>query len=177
VRRFADVVRQLVHTMRLTGFGGYETIAQTLARTGWRISKTTVARILKEKPPQREPGEPNETEARPVHNKGPLRARFPKHIFLADLTDIPSLFGIFRFKLALVFDVFSRMPLAARVFFQEPTASEIATPAEIYYGDKPAHLSALPPPRGRPGEGPTKPPFRIEHLDRERRLPYLVNAA
>ena len=219
-----------------------------------------------------------ETEARPVNSKSPLRARYPRHIFLADLTDIPSVFGIFRFKLALVFDVFSRMPLAGRVFFQEPTGSQIttllrdavsrfglcrhfvsdqgsqftsqlfrntcdgldirqrfgaigkvgsiailerfwrtlkalallkafpplvhnelerrielalhyyaflrphqglggATPAEIYYGDKPAYLSALPPPRGRPGEGPTKPPFRIEHLDRERRLPYLVNAA
>ncbi len=130
LRRFADVVRQLVHTMRLTGFGGYKNISQTLARTGWRISKTTVARILREKPPlgePREPAEANETKPPPAPHKGPLRARYPNHIFLADLTDIPSLFGIFRFKLDLVFDVFSRMPLAARVFFQEPTGSEIAT--------------------------------------------------
>ena len=49
VRRYADVVRHLVKSMALAGFGGYESIAQTLARAGWKLSKRTVARILKEK--------------------------------------------------------------------------------------------------------------------------------
>jgi hypothetical protein len=42
-----------------------------------------------------------------------------------------------------------------------------ATPAEIYFGRMPAHLSAIPPPRGRPGERPAESPFRIEYLDSE----------
>jgi len=49
-----------------------------------------------------------------------------------------------------------------------------ATPAEIYFGRTPAHLSAIPPPRGRPGEGPTDLPFRVEYLDAERLLPLLA---
>jgi hypothetical protein len=55
VRRYADVVRQLVHTMTLAGFGGNRRMAQTLARAGWKIAKDTIRRIRKEKPP----GSPN----------------------------------------------------------------------------------------------------------------------
>jgi hypothetical protein len=52
-----------------------------------------------------------------------------------------------------------------------------ATPAETYFGRTPAHLSAIPPPRGRLGEGPINSPFRIEYLDAERLLPVLVRIA
>jgi putative transposase len=52
-----------------------------------------------------------------------------------------------------------------------------ATPAEMYFGRTPAHLSAIPPPRGRLGEGPMDSPFRIEYLDAERLLPLLVRKA
>jgi transposase InsO family protein len=52
-----------------------------------------------------------------------------------------------------------------------------ATPAEIYFGRTPAHHSAIPPPRGRPGESPMDSPFRIEYLDAERLLPVLVRKA
>ena len=52
-----------------------------------------------------------------------------------------------------------------------------ATPSEIYFGRTPSHLSAIPPPRGRPGEGPMDLPFRIEYLDAERLLPVLVRRA
>jgi transposase InsO family protein len=52
-----------------------------------------------------------------------------------------------------------------------------ATPAERYFGRTPAHLSAIPPPRGRLGEGPMDPPFRVEYLDAERLLPVLVRKA
>jgi transposase InsO family protein len=197
---------------------------------------------------------------------------------MADLTEIQGLFGIVSFKLAVVFDVFSRMPLSARLFLKKPSAAEMArlvartarrrgrprhfvsdqegcftgsafgsllrlwrvahrfgavgrkgsialierlwrtlkdslrlrllrplvakdlqrklelgllhyayfrphqalggaTPAEIYYGLTPAHLSAIPPPRGQPGEGPKDSPFRIEYLDAERLLPVLVQKA
>ena len=52
-----------------------------------------------------------------------------------------------------------------------------ATPAEVYFGRTPWHLSALPPPRGRPGEGPMDSPFRVDYLDAERLLPVLVRKA
>jgi transposase InsO family protein len=48
---------------------------------------------------------------------------------MMDLTEIPSLFRIFSFKLAVVIDVFSRMPLAANLFLAEPGAN--ATPALV----------------------------------------------
>jgi transposase InsO family protein len=197
---------------------------------------------------------------------------------MVDLTDVRGLFGILTFKVGAVFDVFSRMPLSARVFSKEPSAAEIArfvsgtakhygqpahfvsdqarcfkgrvfrsrlrrlrvrqrfgaigkkgsitlierlwrtlkdtlglrllrplvaqdllekielgllhyahfrphqalggaTPAEIYFGRAPAHLSAVPPPRGRPGEGPVDSPLRIEYLDSEQRLPVLFRNA
>ena len=52
-----------------------------------------------------------------------------------------------------------------------------ATPAEMYFGRTPSHLSAIPPPRGRPGEGPMDLPFRIEYLDAVRLLPVLLRKA
>jgi hypothetical protein len=42
------------------------------------------------------------------------------------------------------------------------------------FGRTPAHLSAIPPPRGGPGEGPLDLPFRVDYLDGERLLPVLV---
>src|ERR1019366_1522185 len=57
VRRFADVVRMLVKTMELAGFGGNILIARPLARPGWKISARTVGRIRKRRwPPPRLPG-------------------------------------------------------------------------------------------------------------------------
>ena len=119
VRRYADVVRHLVHTMRLNGFGGCEKIAQTLARAGWKISKRSVGRIFKEKPPQ---APVPERTAKPARA---LRARRPNHIWMADITTIPSLFRLFSFKLVVVLDVFSRMPLVAKVFWKEPSARQM----------------------------------------------------
>jgi putative transposase len=273
VRRYADVLRQLIHTMRLVGFGGNLRIAQTLARCGWKVSKRTVARVLKEKSP-RTPRSPSARKAMRA-----LRARRPNHILLADLTDIPGLFRLFQFKLAIILDAFSRFPLAHRLFLSDPSARSMAallrravsahglarhfvsdrgtqftanhfrgplrrlgirqrfsavgttgatalverlwrsvkallrlgrippfhrqdveqrlrlvllyyaylrphqglggaTPAEVYFGTRPAHLSALPPPRGRPGEGSSEEfPFRIRFLDPEERLPLLLPKA
>ena len=207
-----------------------------------------------------------------------VRAERPNHVWMADLTDVKGLFGLVTFKVAVVFDAFSRMPLSARVFSKEASASEIArfvsrtakshgrpahfvsdrarcftgeifrrkllllgvkqrfgaigkkgsialierlwrtlkdtlglrllrpsaaehlmekvelglfhyahfrphqglggaTPAEIYFGREPSHLSAIPPPRGRPDEGPMDLPFWVDYLDAERLLPVLVRKA
>jgi len=120
VRRFADVVRRLVQTMAASGFGGSERIAQTLARAGWNIATETVRRVRKEKPTP---------EPEPVLGRARARtvqARYPNHVTMADITEILSLFRLFSFKLAVVFDVFSRFPLTARVFPREPSGYEIA---------------------------------------------------
>ena len=272
VRRFADVVRAVVKTMELAGFGGNDLIARTLASAGWKLSARTVGRIRQERWPVPRVPEAASTVPRAV------RARHPNHVWMVDLTDVKGLFGIVTFKVGVVFDAFSRMPLSARVFIKEPSSAEIArfvsgtakrhgrpshfvsdqgrcftgqvfrrklrrlgvkqrfgaigkkgsialierlwrtlkdtlglhllrpmvaedlmekiemglvhyahfrphqalggaTPAEIYFGRTPAHLSAIPPPRGRPGEVPMVLPFRIEYLDAERLLPVLARKA
>ena len=63
------------------------------------------------------------------------------------------------------------------VHFRPHHALAGATPSEIYFGRTPSHLSAIPPPRGRPGDGLMNSPFRIEYLDAERLLPVLVRKA
>jgi transposase InsO family protein len=53
-----------------------------------------------------------------------------------------------------------------------------AVPAEVFLGLESAHLRAVEPPRGRPGEGPTAVPFEFAYLDpRSRRFPVLEPAA
>jgi len=276
VRRIADAVRHLVQTMKAAGFEGKDTIARFLARAGLKISARSVGRIVKEKAPRR-PFFQSAAKA-PGKARQFLKAKCPNHVWMADLTEILSLFALFSFKLAVVYDVFSRMPLAATLFPGEPGAAAIAalfsqaaarfgsprhfvsdqgsqftasifrqllaqfavshrfgavgktgsialierfwrtlkdklalrtfkpllladlskrlelglyyyachrphqalggaTPAEIYFGKTPAHLSALPAPRGRPEEDTGKLPIRIAFLDPERRLPILIRKA
>jgi len=272
VRRFADVVRHVVQALTLTGFPGDASVAAFLARAGWRLSRRTVQRIRRGKPLSPQPPQ-LESAARAV------RARYPHHVWMLDLTEVPGLLRLFSFKVAVVFDVFSRMPLAARVFLSEPSGAAIArlfmsaairfgpprhsvsdqgaqftswvfrktmschrvrhrygaigrtgsialierffltlktatqvavrppllrsdlerrlavffayyvhlrphqglggmTPVERFLGQRPAHLDAVPPPRGRPGEEPcVSPPFALRFLDPEKRLPYLVRRA
>jgi transposase InsO family protein len=53
-----------------------------------------------------------------------------------------------------------------------------ATPAEVYFGETPAHLNATPPPRGRCGDRTPFPvPFTVEFVDGDDRFPYLRRAA
>src|ERR1039457_5280646 len=272
VRRFADVVRALVKTMELAGFGGNDLIARTLARAGWKLSAGPGGGIRRQR--WRLPRVPEAASTVPRA----VRAKRPNHVWMIDLTGVKGLFGLVTFKVAVVFDAFSRMPLSVRVFSKEASAPEIArfvskaarrhgrpahfisdharcftgrvfrrkllrlgvkqrfgavgkkgsialierlwrtlkdtlglrllrplaaedlmekveiglvhyahfrphqglggaTPAEIYFRQMPAHLSAIPPPRGRPGEGPMDSPFRVEYLDAERLLPVLVRKA
>ena len=255
--------------MELAGFGGNDLIARTLARAGWKLSAGRWDGSARGA--GRLPRVPEVASTVPRA----VRAKRPNHVWMVDLTDVKGLFGIVTFKVAVVFDAFSRMPLSARVFSKEASALEIArfvsrtarrhgrpahfvsdqarcftgqifrrkllrlgvkqrfgavgkkgsialierlwrtlkdtlglrllrplvaedlmekvemglvhyahfrphqalggaTPAEIYFGRTPSHLSAIPPPRGRPGEGPMDSPFRIDYLDAERLLPVLV---
>jgi transposase InsO family protein len=120
VRRYADVVRHVVHTMRSAGFGGCKQIAQTLGRAGWKISKRSVGRTVKEKPPQ------TPVPERPAKPARALCTRYSHHIWMADITTIPSLFRLFSFKLVVLLDVFARLPLAAKLFWKEPSARQMS---------------------------------------------------
>jgi transposase InsO family protein/DNA-binding transcriptional regulator YiaG len=119
VRRYADVVRHLIQTMTLAAFPGDRSIALHLARVGWKLSRRTVQRIRHEKPVL-------SPMAPPISRSRVVRAKYPSHVWMLDLTEIPGFLRLFSFKLAVVFDVFSRAPLAARVFFQEPTGRDMA---------------------------------------------------
>ena len=52
-----------------------------------------------------------------------------------------------------------------------------ATPAEVFFGVRPAHESAVHPPRGRRGEAAGVVPFEVVYLDGDRRLPFLLDRA
>jgi transposase InsO family protein len=120
VRRYCDIVRHLIHTLALAGFPGDRSTAAHLARAGWRLSRRTIERIRKDRPiaplPSPQPGAAGNA----------VRARFPHHVWMLDLTEIPGFLRLFSFKLALILDVFSRMPLAAKVFYAEPSGRDIA---------------------------------------------------
>jgi transposase InsO family protein len=120
VRRYADVVRHVVQLMDRVGFGGAEKIAATLARAGWRLARETVRRYRHE-PPVR----PRPEQVRHPRTQHGIRAQHPNHVWLADVTHVKGLFGLVSFKVAAVFDAFSRMPLALRVFRAEPKAEDM----------------------------------------------------
>ena len=52
-----------------------------------------------------------------------------------------------------------------------------ATPLEVFLDLEPAHLKAVEPPRGCPGDPTIDVPFRTAFLDSEGRLPVLVPAS
>lgn len=121
VRRYHDTVRHLVRTLTIAGFPGDRSLAAHLGRAGWKLARRTIQRIRKEQPivpPQAPLAQPDKARA--------VRARYPHHVWMLDLTEIPGLLRLFRFKLIVVLDVFSRMPLAARVFFAEPSGRDVA---------------------------------------------------
>jgi transposase InsO family protein len=112
----------LVQTLASLGFGGSRSLAQHLARAGWRIGKTTVARYLRE---PRTPG----PEMRPTNSTPPdapkraVQARFTHHVWHLDLTEIQGFFRSVSF--AVVLDSASRMPLSWRLFEQRHTADDM----------------------------------------------------
>jgi transposase InsO family protein len=52
-----------------------------------------------------------------------------------------------------------------------------ATPAEVFFGDRPRHLDAVQPPRGRPGARARPSSVKIASLDKEGRYPVLLKTA
>ncbi|MFA6958487.1 MAG: DDE-type integrase/transposase/recombinase [Thermoanaerobaculia bacterium] len=117
-----DVTRELVALLDRMRVGGSKRIAQLLTRAGRKIGTESVRRI-RNSPPVITP--PNEPPSRSVHSHA-LRANTPNHVWMTDITSVPSLFRLWTFKLVVVLDVLSRYPLALRIFPSEPSSDEIA---------------------------------------------------
>ena len=90
-------------------------IAEILLRNAWRVSPRSVGRIRKEKalPPGPEEGPPQPTT---------VRGDLPNHLWLMDITEIPTLFPFLKLHLMVVLDACSRLPLAAALRLTEPSA-------------------------------------------------------
>ncbi len=114
VRRYSSAVRRLVQQMDEAGFGGKSKIAETLLRNAWTISARTVGRIRKETTPP----EPEATPRRPTT----VRGDHPNHLWLMDVTEIPTLFPFLPLHLMVVLDAGSRLPLAAALRISRPSA-------------------------------------------------------
>ena len=116
VRRFSDAVRRLIQQMDDAGFGGKKKIAETLLRTAWRVSPRSVGRIRNEKPSPQGSGR---GPARPTT----VRGDHPNHLWLMDITEIPTLFPFLKLHLMVVLDAGARLPLAATLRLSEPPAA------------------------------------------------------
>jgi len=119
ITRYADVARRLARQMKDYGVGGYRQIADTLGLQGWTPSPRSVARFCQERhdtPP-----------STPVPSGGPttVRGRYPNHLWLADITRIPTVFPFLQVHLTVVFDAFSRLPLRAALSYFEPSAQAV----------------------------------------------------
>lgn len=117
--RYSDVTRNLVCLMDQMGFGGCKRIAQSLTRAGINLSRETVRRYRKK--PRKPKPRPADKMIEPI-----LKANRPNHIWMMDITEIPSAFRLFTFKFVVLLDVFSRFPVGAKLFFKEPTAKEVS---------------------------------------------------
>jgi transposase InsO family protein len=134
VRRFATAVRELVRQMNAAGFGGKRNIAQNLLRNGWSVSARTVRRMIKERPkPQRPPAPMRPTTVRGDH---------PNHLWLMDITAIPTLFPFLKLSLVTVLDACSRLPLASTLRLAVPSAAVVTSLLDraIRTHGRPKHL-------------------------------------
>ena len=166
VNRFPDLVRYAVQRIKLfCPTLGKAKIADTLARAGIHIGKTTVERILKEEPVK---------EPKPDHTAEQTKivAKYPAHTWHADLTAVPISggFGVRWIPNALwqrwpvcwwvlnVNDHFSRRSVGVAVFKTSPTSNEVTDAlTQIMFEERvrPKHLIV--------DQGPQ---FKCEHFER-----------
>jgi transposase InsO family protein/septum formation topological specificity factor MinE len=139
VRRFSQAFRRLIRQMKEVGFGGRKKIAETLLRSSWRISIRSVGRIVKEKPIAPPPAPQAPT---PRSSPTTVRGNYPNHLWLVDITRIPTLFPMLSLHLVVILDAFSRLPLAATIRLGEPAADVAIALVEHAIGThaRPRHL-------------------------------------
>jgi putative transposase len=123
--------------MKSFGFGGDRQIAATLARFAWKPSRRSVGRFCREKETSPAPVPPA-----PFRPTTTVRGRYPNHLWLADITRIPTVFPFLHLHLTVVFDAFSRLPLRLALSYFEPSAQavlDLLTSAIRQHG-KPSHF-------------------------------------
>ncbi len=123
LRSFGDVTKQLIALLDSMRVGGSKRIAQMLVRAGTKIARETVRRYRKSRPV------PPPADSRPAMDRA-VRAKEPNHVWMTDITNVPSLLRIWIFKLVVVLDVYSRFPLAFKVFSKEPSSEDLAALVE-----------------------------------------------
>jgi transposase InsO family protein len=104
------------------GFGGAELIASHLALAGFRIAEKAVRNIKLERIVA--PAAPSPPDAsRPAI---PVVGNFVHHVWMMDVTEFKTVFGARTLYFAVVFDAFSRMPLAGATFAARPSGASMA---------------------------------------------------
>jgi transposase InsO family protein len=141
VNRFPEFVRYAVQQLKaVCPAMGKAKIVQTLCRAGLHLGKTTVGRILKEKPVP--PAAVAASEA-PAGNEEPakriVKAKYPNHLWHIDLTTVLIVGGFwtswFPFSLpqvwpfcwwvAVVVDHYSRRIMGLMIFRTQPTTRAV----------------------------------------------------
>jgi len=145
VNRFPDLVAELVKRLKATvPTMGKVRIAQVLARAGLHLAPSTAERLLArpapKRPPPSPPPSPDSKPAADTAKSGrTVIARYPNHVWGADLTVVPTALGFwvpwvpfaalqqwpFCWWVVVVVDHFSRRTLAAERFAEQPSASEV----------------------------------------------------
>ena len=134
VNRFPDLVAHLVRRLKvLCPAMGTARIAAVLSRAGLHLGRTTVRRMLKRRPRRVAP-------AATVRSERRIRSSRPNHIWLVDLTTVPTLAGFwipwlpwslpqrwpFCCWVAVGVDHFSRRSMGVRAFRGRPTAKAMS---------------------------------------------------
>jgi transposase InsO family protein len=135
VNKYPDFVRYLVQRLRvLCPRLGKVKIAQVLARAGLHVGVTSVGRMRRESPMS-----PTTPRKRTMACARRVTAKYPNHLWHADLTTVPTSGGFwiswlpfalppcwpFCWWLAVVLDHYSRRVLGFAVFVRQPTSEKI----------------------------------------------------
>jgi putative transposase len=154
VNRFPDFVRHAVQQIKLFCPSlGKVKIAETLARAGIHIGKTTVGRILKERPTNDPEPSSSEERSKPCR----IVSKYASHTWHADLTAVPISGGFWTnwipnalwqrwpvcwWQLNVV-DHFSRRSMGFAAFKQRPNSEEVTAALDQIIEQeqvKPKHL-------------------------------------
>jgi putative transposase len=119
VNRRSDLKREMVQRPKKEqGAWGTKKICHVLVRLGLKLSRRSVQRILRERPRHR----PKPRSSARLAGR-PLRARYPLHAVMMDLTTIriPLVREVW---VAVLLDVFSRKVLVVRAWNRTPAAAD-----------------------------------------------------
>ena len=112
IRRYDDATHHLVQNIAGVGLGGYRKLVQWLGMAAIRISRSTVRRYLK--------GPRVPKPLPPVTTPRPVIARFVHHVTHIDSTWLKDFLGTTADGVTVMFDSFSRFPVAVSKFVGSP---------------------------------------------------------